>query len=112
LGLELAALGETTIAVRAVPALVARASPGTLIRDLVAELGRDGARAFGDRIDRVLATMACHGSVRSGDLLSPQEAEALLRSLDTVEHFAGHCPHGRPILYELPWPELERRVGR
>jgi DNA mismatch repair protein MutL len=112
LGLELAAIGETTIAVRAVPALVSRASPGALVRDLVAELGRDGARAFGDRVDRVLATMACHGSVRGGDRLSPQEAEALLRSLDTVEHFAGHCPHGRPILYELPWPELERRVGR
>ncbi len=112
LGLELAAMGETTIAVRAVPALVSRASPAALVRDLIAELSREGARAFGDRVDRVLATMACHGSVRGGDALSPQERAALLRSLDTIEHFAGHCPHGRPILYELPWPELERRVGR
>ena len=112
LGLEVAALSETTVAVRAVPALVARASPQTLVRDLVVELSREGARAFGDRVDRVLATMACHGSIRGGDHVSPKEAEALLASLERVEHFAGHCPHGRPIVYELPWPELERRVGR
>lgn len=105
-------MGETTVAVRAVPALVSRASPEKLVRDLVVELGREGARAWGDRVDRVLATMACHGAVRAGDAMSPAEAQALLASLAAIEHFAGHCPHGRPIVHELSFGELERKVGR
>lgn len=112
LGLDLAAMGATSIAVRAVPALVGRAAPEKLVRDLVVELGRDGARAFGDRVDRVLATMACHGAIRAGDGIAPEEAQALLRALDAIEHFAGHCPHGRPVVHELSFAELERKVGR
>jgi len=112
LGLDLAAMGATSIAVRAVPALVSRAAPEKLVRDLVVELGRDGARAFGDRVDRVLATMACHGAIRAGDAIAPEEAQALLRALDAIEHFAGHCPHGRPVVHELSFAELERKVGR
>jgi len=55
--------------------------------------------------------MACHGSVRAGDVLSNEEAKALLVALDAAE-FAGHCPHGRPVVMRLGWGELERRVGR
>jgi DNA mismatch repair protein MutL len=81
------------------------------VRDVVAEVSRAAARPFGDAADLVLATMACHGSVRAGDLLAREEAEALLRALDAVD-FAGHCPHGRPVITRIPWGELERRVGR
>jgi DNA mismatch repair protein MutL len=112
IGLELSPIGENTVAVRAVPALVSRASPEKLVRDLVVELSREGARAYGDRVDRVLATMACHGAIRAGDTVSPEEAQALLSSLARVEHFAGHCPHGRPVVHELSFAELERKVGR
>jgi DNA mismatch repair protein MutL len=112
LGLECTRLGPHTVAVAAVPALLRRASPSRLLRDLLAELARSGERAFTDALDMALATMACHGAIRAGDALSPEEIVALLRALDEVQDFQGHCPHGRPILCSLPWDEMERRLGR
>jgi DNA mismatch repair protein MutL len=112
LGLECTRLGPTTIAVAAVPALLNRAPPARLIRDLLAELGRSGERAFADAVDMALATMACHGAIRAGDALSTEEIGALLRALDEVEDFQGHCPHGRPIVVSMSFDELERRLGR
>jgi DNA mismatch repair protein MutL len=100
-----------SVAVHSVPKLLVRANPERLVRDLVAELGRESKRPFHDTADLVLATMACHGSIRAGDTVSPEEASALLRALDAVD-FAGHCPHGRPVLMRLPFAELERKVGR
>jgi DNA mismatch repair protein MutL len=111
LGIELRAVGTTAVAVHAVPALLGRATPGRIVRDVVAELGRTAKRPFGDAVDMVLATMACHGSVRAGDRLSREEAIALLRALDTVD-FRGHCPHGRPVVTRIGYDDLERRVGR
>ncbi len=111
LGLEVRAVGASAVAVHSVPKLLTRASPERLVRDLAAELGRAAKRPFGDAADLVLATMACHGSVRAGDRLSDDEARSLLRALDTID-FAGHCPHGRPVVMRLPFDELERRVGR
>ncbi len=112
LGIEAAVIGETTVAVRGIPAIVRRASPERLLRDVLAELGRTGSRAFGDAIDTALATMACHGSIRAGDALSVPECEGLLRALDEVDDFSRHCPHGRPIVFEIGFGELGRKVGR
>ena len=111
LGVELRAVGPSAVAVHAVPTLLARARPERIVRDLVAELGRAARRPFGDAADLVLATMACHGSVRAGDALSREEAGALLRALDDID-FAGHCPHGRPVVTRIGYDELEKRVGR
>jgi DNA mismatch repair protein MutL len=110
LGMDLSPIGATTVAVRAVPTLLLRADPRKLARDLVGEVGRQG-NDFSRAVDLVLATMACHGSVRGGDTLADAEAKALLLALDQVD-FAGHCPHGRPVVWSLRWGELERRVGR
>jgi DNA mismatch repair protein MutL len=110
IGLELTPVGPTTLAVRAVPALLSRADPRRLARDVLSELAREG-NDFSRAIDLVLATMACHGSVRAGDDLADEEARALLRALDAVD-FAGHCPHGRPVVWSVRWSELERRLGR
>jgi DNA mismatch repair protein MutL len=111
LGLEVRAVGASAVAVHSIPRLLTRASPEKLVRDLTAELTRAAKRPFGDAADLVLATMACHGSVRAGDKLADDEAIALLRALDTID-FAGHCPHGRPVVMRLGFDELERRVGR
>jgi DNA mismatch repair protein MutL len=111
LGVELRPVGPNAVAVHSVPALLARARPERIVRDLVAELGRAGRRPFGDAADLVLATMACHGSIRAGDIVSRAEAVALLRGLDDID-FAGHCPHGRPVVTRIGYDELERRVGR
>ena len=109
-GMDLAPIGPTTVAIRAVPALLLRADPRRLARDLVSELSRQG-NDFSRARDLVLATMACHGSVRGGDVLADEEARALLLALDGVD-FGGHCPHGRPVVWSMRWPELERKVGR
>lgn len=112
LGLEISRIGPTTLAVAAVPSLVRRASPTLLARAALDELNRTGEREFGDRMDTALATMACHASIRAGDSLSIQEGQALLRALDEVDAFSGHCPHGRPILMEMPWTNIEGKLGR
>ena len=111
LGLDVRPIGPTTVAVHAMPRLLSRAKPEGVVRDLIAEVTRTGGRAFSNAVDLVLATMACHGSVRAGDRLSVEEAAALLAALDQVD-FSGHCPHGRPIVNRIGWDELERKVGR
>lgn len=111
-GLSCSRLGPSTVAVSGVPALLSRAAPARLLRDLLSELTRSGERAFQDALDMALATMACHAAVRAGDVLSPEEAVALLRQLDGVQDFQRHCPHGRPILCTLPFSDLEQRLGR
>jgi DNA mismatch repair protein MutL len=111
LGLDVRAIGPTTVAVYALPRLLVRARPESVVRDLIAEVTRSGGRGFSNAVDLVLATMACHGSVRAGDRVSPSEASALLIALDQVD-FSGHCPHGRPIVTRIGWDELERKVGR
>lgn len=111
LGVEVRAVGDSAVAVHGVPDLLVRAEPTRLVRDLVAEVSRTAGRPFRGAVDLVLATMACHGSVRAGDAISSEEVTALLRALDTVD-FAGHCPHGRPLVMRMSFGELERRVGR
>ena len=91
--------------------------PGTTLKEAYRKLRATGARisllpgdptaAFSAAVnnlgtaDLVLATMACHGSIRAGDALQPEQAQALVGSLDGVD-FSGHCPHGRPVLLRIP----------
>ncbi len=110
-GLDVRARGTTSLSIHAVPRLLSRASPERLLRDLLTEVSRSGGRGFSDAVDLAIATMACHGSIRAGDALSPIEAKALLVALDDAD-FAGHCPHGRPVVTFLSYAELERKVGR
>lgn len=110
-GLDVRARGPSSLSIHAVPRLLSRASPERLLRDLLTEVSRSGGRGFSDAVDLALATMACHGSVRAGDALSADEAKSLLVALDDAD-FAGHCPHGRPVVTFLSYAELERKVGR
>jgi DNA mismatch repair protein MutL len=110
-GLDVRARGAGSLSIHAVPRLLSRASPERLLRDLLTEVSRSGGRGFSDAVDLAIATMACHGSIRAGDALSPNEAKALLEALDDAD-FAGHCPHGRPVVTFLSYAELERKVGR
>ncbi len=112
LGLQCDPAGPRTLLLRTVPALLREAPPARLLLDAIAELAHQGERAFGDVLERTLATMACHGAVRAGDPLAPEQARAILEALDEVDEFAAHCPHGRPILERIPFEVLARRVGR
>jgi DNA mismatch repair protein MutL len=111
LGMDLRLRGTHWVSVHGVPRLLERISPERLLRDLLAETMRQGGRGFSGAIDLALATLACHASLRAGDPIAPAEAKALLAALDGTD-FAGHCPHGRPIVSFTSYAELERKVGR
>ena len=110
-GLDVQVRGTNLVSVHAVPKLLQRASAERLLRDFLSEVSRTGGRGFSHAVDLALATMACHGSIRAGDALSPSAANSLLQQLDGAD-FAGHCPHGRPVVTFMSWAELERKVGR
>ncbi len=111
-GFEAEPFGGASWSVAAVPALLGRATPATLFRDFADGLAQFGsADATEDAWNDVLATMACHAAVRANDPLGTDELEALLRELDEID-FKVRCPHGRPVVTEIPLAELERRVER
>ncbi|MCL2778060.1 MAG: DNA mismatch repair endonuclease MutL [Polyangiaceae bacterium] len=110
-GVDVRAVGDGAVAVHGVPDLLVHVEPARIIHDLISELSHAAGRSLRGEVDLVLATMACHGSVRAGDVVTREQAEALLAALDDVD-FGGHCPHGRPVVMRLPFGELERRVGR
>jgi DNA mismatch repair protein MutL len=80
------------------------------IADALAEWG-SGAGAVEERLDAVLSRMACHGSVRSGRRLKPEEMNALLREMEATP-LSGQCNHGRPTYVELKLADIERLFGR
>jgi len=111
LGMDLRPRGNQWVSVHGVPRLLERLSPERLLRDLLSETMRQGGRGFSGAVDLALATLACHASLRAGDGITATEAQALLAALDGTD-FAGHCPHGRPIVSFTSFGELERKVGR
>jgi DNA mismatch repair protein MutL len=112
LGLELERFGPTTILVRTVPAALGKADIPGLIDDVAAELAELGSSlALRDRLDHVAATMACHGSVRAGRVLSVAEMNALLREMEVTPH-SGQCNHGRPTWVKLAHADIEKLFGR
>lgn len=112
-GLEIDAFGAGAIAVRAVPAVLAgRLDVKSLLQDLADDLrDHDKATALEEKIHHVLATMACHGSVRSGRRLTLPEMNALLRDME-VTPLSGQCNHGRPTFVALSLDDIEKLFGR
>ncbi|MDP1026247.1 DNA mismatch repair endonuclease MutL [Sphingomonas sp. KR1UV-12] len=111
-GLELERFGPRAMLVRATPALLGQSDPRGLIGDLADELAAfDEALSLRERLDHVAATMACHGSVRAGRILSVAEMNALLREMEATPH-SGQCNHGRPTWVKLAHADIERLFGR
>lgn len=112
LGLIIEPFGTGAIAVQEVPALLGETNVQGLIKDLADDLTElDTAVALEKRIDDVCATMACHGSVRAGRVLSADEMNALLREMEATPH-SGQCSHGRPTYVELKLADIEKLFGR
>jgi DNA mismatch repair protein MutL len=112
LGLVLEPFGGGAVAVRETPALLGPVSAAPLIRDILDELADQGdSHLMQARIDAVLSRMACHGSVRSGRQMRPEEMNALLREMEATPH-SGQCNHGRPTYVELKLADIERLFGR
>ena len=112
LGLELEAFGPGAIAVRGTPAMLGETDTQQLLRDLADEISEWGsADGLQEKLEHVAATMACHGSVRSGRILKPEEMNALLRQMEATPN-SGQCNHGRPTFIELDLKDIERLFGR
>jgi DNA mismatch repair protein MutL len=110
-GYEVEAFGATTLAVKSVPGGIRHGDPTQLLRKLLGEWADEGAPAEDEHLERVLAEIACHSVVRAGDRLSPSEAEALLRAMDTAD-FSGRGPHNRPVMLRMSLADIARRFGR
>ena len=112
LGLIVEAFGAGAVLVRETPALLGDTDVQGLIRDIADDLSEHGAAlALTERLGEVCGTMACHGSVRAGRVLSAPEMNALLRQMEATPH-SGQCNHGRPTYVELKLADLEKLFGR
>jgi DNA mismatch repair protein MutL len=111
-GLGIERFGPGAIAVRETPAMLGETDARQLLLDIADEIAEnDTADTLRERIDRIAATMACHGSVRSGRRLKPEEMNALLRQMEATPG-SGTCNHGRPTYIELKLADIERLFGR
>ncbi|SFN72453.1 DNA mismatch repair endonuclease MutL [Sphingomonas sp. OK281] len=111
-GLDLERFGPHAMLVRATPALLGQSDPKGLVTDLADELAAfDEALSLRERLDAVAGTMACHGSVRAGRILSVTEMNALLREMEVTPH-SGQCNHGRPTWVKLAHGDIEKLFGR
>jgi DNA mismatch repair protein MutL len=112
LGLVLEGFGPGAVAVRETPALLGQVDAGKLVRDLADEIAEfERADSLEKRLDRIAATVACHGSVRAGRRLRPEEMDALLREMEETPN-SGTCNHGRPTFVRLTLADIERLFGR
>ena len=112
LGLELAVLGPETLAVRALPALLAEEGAEALARNILSELRQYGTtRLLIERQDELLATMACHGAVRANRQLTLPEMNALLRDMERIDR-SDQCNHGRSTWRQITLSELDRLFMR
>ena len=112
LGLLLEPFGSGAVLVRETPALLGDTDVQSLVRDIADDLSEHGAAlSLKERLAAVCGTMACHGSVRSGRILSAPEMNALLRQMEATPH-SGQCNHGRPTYVELKLHDMEKLFGR
>ncbi len=111
-GLAIERFGPSAMLVRSLPHAIARTSPEKLLRDIDDDLALNGeALHLGEKLDLVLATMACHGSVRAGRTLRVDEMNALLREMERTPR-SGQCNHGRPTWVKLSMDDVEKLFGR
>lgn len=112
IGISIEALGPETIGVRSAPTLLKESALSQVLEKMSQDLVDQGGSHFLDRkIGDILATMACHSSVRAGQTLSPEEMKALLQQMDEFP-LSSFCPHGRPVSVEYPFHKLEKDFGR
>lgn len=110
-GLAIEAFGATAVIVREIPAALANADVSELVHAVADDAMLDASESVTSRMNHILATFACHHSVRSGRVLRHEEMNALLRQMEQTPN-AGECNHGRPTFIKLSLTDIERLFGR
>ncbi|WP_375258572.1 DNA mismatch repair endonuclease MutL [Citreimonas sp.] len=112
MGLGIEPFGEGAVAVQETPALLGNVDARALVHDILDELSEmGGTQLVQERIEAILSRVACHGSIRSGRRMRPEEMNALLREMEATPH-SGQCNHGRPTYVSLKLSDIERLFGR
>ncbi len=112
MGLCLDSFGEDSVIIREIPAILSRSNVQKLVKDIIDDLSELGQELkVKQKIDHILSTMACHGSVRSGRRLNADEMNQLLRDMEATPH-SGQCNHGRPTYVELKLADIEKLFER
>jgi DNA mismatch repair protein MutL len=114
LGLVVEPFGHGALLVREVPSALAGGRIKALVQDVadaLAEWGQGAAGPLEERLDAMLSRMSCHGSIRAGRRMRPEEMNALLREMEATP-LSGQCNHGRPTYVELKLTDIERLFGR
>ncbi len=112
LGLIIESFGNDSVIVRETPALLGEVNAQELVKDIAEELiNLSSSTSLEDKISSVLATIACHGSVRSGRILNVAEMNQLLRDMEITPN-SGQCNHGRPTYIKISLSEIESLFGR
>ncbi len=107
LGLDIASLLPGTLVIRSIPSLLGHADIETIVKDILIELHDYGTSAIvTEKRNQLLATMACHRSVRTNTSLSLLEMNAILRQMEVTEN-ADQCNHGRPTWVQVDWNTLD-----
>lgn len=112
LGFRIEEFGKGSFLIRSAPALLKNADSSGLLKDVISEIASGGKEeSISEKIDLVIATMACHSSITASFELNLQEMKALLSELDQME-FPHSCPHGRPVAQELTYYDIEKMFKR
>lgn len=108
MGFSIREFGGNSFIISAVPALAGKMSPTELLTDVLEQFGSESNRRdTGDRIDTILATMACKAAIKAGTTLNPQEIDALLNRMAKADLFS-HCPHGRPVVKQFSQSDIKK----
>jgi DNA mismatch repair protein MutL len=116
-GLSIERFGPSAMLVRSLPHALGSANSDRLLQDLADDIAKhgqhqeSGSLLLAERLEYVLATMACHGSVRAGRTLTVAEMNALLREMEATPR-SGQCNHGRPTWVKLSMEDVEKLFGR
>jgi DNA mismatch repair protein MutL len=112
LGVVIEEFGPTTFIVKGTPAILGNFEVEPLLKELMEDLESHGSSTkLEDHLDELFATMACHRQIRAGDHLSPREMQELVNELDEGAH-TYHCPHGRPVMVQIGFREIEKWFKR
>ncbi|MEE9436191.1 MAG: hypothetical protein V3V37_05865, partial [Candidatus Adiutricales bacterium] len=111
-GFELAPFGGSTFVLKSFPAVLTGRDPEKVMSEIIDDIDDHHPEAGIKKIEEsLLQSLACHGSVRAGDELTFEEMDRLLNDLNRTK-ISTHCPHGRPFIFHLTLPEIEKLFKR